>query len=134
MGGSGFCVASRCSGMTVWFFGYARVCFSVCMCVQFCIWLSLEGMCSLSASEIHQEPLELDLNPQSQGSSGVCSKFFRRMVFSPLRRPPPLPLFSLFFFCSHLVNSTSTPVIFYCVEVISTLSVKWKHMMCRIRP
>lgn len=84
-------------------------------------------MCSPSAAEIHQEPLELDLNPQSQGSSGVCSKFFRRMVFSPL--PPPLSLS----FCSHLVNSASTPVIFYCVEVISTLSVKWKHMMCRVR-
>lgn len=29
-----------------------------------------EGTCSLSAAEIRQEPLELNLNPQSQGSSG----------------------------------------------------------------
>lgn len=47
----------------------------------------------LSTAEKHQEPLELDLNPQSQGSSGVCSKFFKRMVFSPF--PPPPPPFSL---------------------------------------
>lgn len=53
---------------------------------QFCP--GQEGMFSLSAAEIHQEPLELDENPQSQGSSGVCSKFFRRMVFFTLSPPP----------------------------------------------
>lgn len=91
---------------------------------------------SPSVAEIDQEPLEHHLSPQSQGSRGVCSKFFRRMVFAA---PPTLPMLLLpplffFFFCSHLVNSASTPVIFYCVEVISTLSVKWKHMMWRVRP
>lgn len=54
----------------------------------------------------------------------------------PSRPDSHLPPPSLFFFffpsfpCSHLANSASTPVIFYCVEVISTLSAKWKHMMC----
>ena len=81
-----------------------RACVRVCVraCVRACSVVRLagpgqEGMCSLSAAEIHQEPLELDLNPQSQGSSGVCSKFFRRMVFSPLPPPPPPSFFSLSF-------------------------------------
>lgn len=61
----------------------------VCVCARACLARGREGICSPSAAEKHQEPLELDLNPQSLGSSGVCSKFFRRMVFSPLPLPPP---------------------------------------------
>lgn len=68
--------------------GCMHTCMAACTYVRVQFWPGQEGMFSPSAAEIHQEPLELDLNPQSLGSSGVCSKFFRRMVFFTLSPPP----------------------------------------------
>lgn len=64
---------------------------------------------SLSAAEIRQKPLELDSNPQSQAPRGFAVNSSGEWFSLP---PSSLPQFSSFFFCSHLVNSTSTLVIF----------------------